>query len=443
MDLLVSLSDIHLGAFNTTWAFVVDQDSPALSRLSRRAPDWGVIEGTPGRVLWKELDRSILFQMEILLRQNYVSSTDDIRPVLVLNGDILDLSLAPTAFACLNARCFFHCMEESGFKEVIYVPGNHDHHLWRIALEEAALREAVDQGKSHYNRTAAVPGVSEALRQLFGLSDGIKLTVAYPNYLHVVSGNLAHSERQWWLVFHHGHLLERWWTALSTLIPSNDGRSHSLEELEAINEPLTELLWFATGDAGRLSDIVGSLYVGAVNSEQMKTLLDNVVKEAFQSLQRRWGLRIPGWKQWLIRGAIVEVMSRLATSGLAGGGDKVSRVNIVSSNLRGSALNEQLRVSVAGYRSRYASVSPSCFIFGHTHKTQADDSIIVRDFTTIDIGKTGFHECIFNTGGWVVEPTVAKPDASYLISMGRLVKLEKVTIPEMVLEAARANADLT
>ena len=437
VDLLVSLSDVHLGAFNTTWAFVTDTDSPALSRLGGNAPDWKIVDGTPGHNLCNAVEQSI---REEIARLGYDENQIDKR-ILILNGDILDLSLAPTAFACLNARCFFHWVERAGFKEVVYIPGNHDHHLWRIAVEEAALHAAVAQGRSRYDRTVAVAGVSSALKSLLGVGDAIQFRVAYPHYVHVLSRDATGAAEEWRLVFHHGHLLEKWWTALSTLLSSPDGRRHTLEQLEAINEPLTELLWFSVGDAGRLSDLVSQFYAGADNSDIMRHLVSNVVSDAFVALERRWNVKVSGWKRWLIRGAIVKATTTLAHNGLAGGTGKHKRIEATAGGLRGVALGGELYKAAVAYRSRYASVSPSCFIFGHTNKTQVDEP---REWLNLAAqgNPTGFEKHIFNTGGWVVEPTVRSPDASYLIAIGPKVKLVKVPLSDAVIAAALANADL-
>ena len=62
------------------------------------------------------------------------------KPILVLNGDILELALATTDEAAMAFERFVDlAFRRNGgalFEhEVRYVPGNHDHHLWEVARE--------------------------------------------------------------------------------------------------------------------------------------------------------------------------------------------------------------------------------------------------------------------------------------------------------------------
>lgn len=65
-----------------------------------------------------------------------------IKPTLILNGDILELALTTTNESAMAFERFIELtmpQEESQrlFNKIIYVVGNHDHHLWEMARESS------------------------------------------------------------------------------------------------------------------------------------------------------------------------------------------------------------------------------------------------------------------------------------------------------------------
>jgi metallophosphoesterase superfamily enzyme len=62
----------------------------------------------------------------------------DKKPVLILNGDILELALSTTNQAAMVFQRFIELILPSNtalFEKIIYIPGNHDHNIWEIARE--------------------------------------------------------------------------------------------------------------------------------------------------------------------------------------------------------------------------------------------------------------------------------------------------------------------
>jgi hypothetical protein len=66
------------------------------------------------------------------------------KPTLILNGDILEMALAQTNIAAMTFDRFLELIikkegpikkEEPLFDRIVYIPGNHDHHLWELARE--------------------------------------------------------------------------------------------------------------------------------------------------------------------------------------------------------------------------------------------------------------------------------------------------------------------
>jgi len=56
-------------------------------------------------------------------------------PFLILAGDTLDFSLASVQDAVEDFRLFLEDVQEF-FDNLVYIPGNHDHHMWRTLQEE-------------------------------------------------------------------------------------------------------------------------------------------------------------------------------------------------------------------------------------------------------------------------------------------------------------------
>jgi len=59
---------------------------------------------------------------------------------LVLMGDALDLGLSPFGDVSRSFAQFLKCMFPHGEEpvldpQIVYVPGNHDHHIWRMVQD--------------------------------------------------------------------------------------------------------------------------------------------------------------------------------------------------------------------------------------------------------------------------------------------------------------------
>ena len=60
------------------------------------------------------------------------------KPKLVLAGDALEFALAPDNIALMAFEQFLRLLAGGGdpvFSEILFIPGNHDHHIWETARE--------------------------------------------------------------------------------------------------------------------------------------------------------------------------------------------------------------------------------------------------------------------------------------------------------------------
>ena len=126
----VCLSDMHLG----------EEDS-LLTNLKTAKSEIDPLSPSP-------VMSELVHCLEYLLGEN----NNGDKPTLVLNGDILELALTTTNEAAMVFEQFIKLIMPKGkelFKDIIYVPGNHDHHQWEIARESqyANYIETIDPGK--------------------------------------------------------------------------------------------------------------------------------------------------------------------------------------------------------------------------------------------------------------------------------------------------------
>ena len=114
----VCLSDMHLGAQNSL-----------LTNLTSDSTGTDPLVASP-----------VLTHLVQCLRELINQNVDKAeKPTLILNGDILELALATENEAAMVFERLIELIFPAGgdrlFKNVKYIPGNHDHHLWETARE--------------------------------------------------------------------------------------------------------------------------------------------------------------------------------------------------------------------------------------------------------------------------------------------------------------------
>src|SRR3984893_12652893 len=119
----VCLSDMHLGADN--------------SILTAIKP--GSIETDTSR------PSAVLSQLAICLRELIARNEGSEKPTLILNGDILEMALTDVNKAAMVFERFIELVfpqdgEALFKKDILYFPGNLDHHIWESARETQYLQ---------------------------------------------------------------------------------------------------------------------------------------------------------------------------------------------------------------------------------------------------------------------------------------------------------------
>ena len=378
----VVLSDLHLGA----------RDS-----LLTHVDSSGAIADGPSEVL------------TAFANGLHATLADQAKPQLVLLGDALDLGLSPfgdVSKSFLQLLDAFYPADGPDLfdREIIYVAGNHDHHLWRIAQDNGFLA-ALEAGH--------MPGDLDAVTSIFGtpshhcrlmesllthrphLRDA-SVRIAYPNW------GLSNRETKRAVVMHHGHYLDGMYRALSNMrafLGDGDARPATMRQLEQENGPWIDFLWSDLGSAGDIGGEAGSLYQVMLSAGASHDFSESIARRITGGLHAKLGINPKMPLKYgvtldnLIRAGVDMTAGRAAERQRDGYGHVLGEAEIEDLGwYLGTPLAHQMRQELADMPNELS------FIFGHTHKPFQDE-LKVKGYD-VPVG-------IYNTGGWVLdEPTL-------------------------------------
>lgn len=351
---------------------------------------------------------------------------DDEPPTLVLLGDVLDMGLSPMSTVSQAFRMFLRelaRLRSQGLclsPRIRVVPGNHDHHLWRMAQDQTFVsraRSGADADMPQMTTLMDAPGRSwpscELLAALAGTEPGLgdlSFELAYPNF------GLVDAARRRAVVLHHGHYVDPMYRAMSTLVehqtprpPHAPPRPLTVEQIEARNGAWVDFLWSDLGNAG------------AVGLESEK--LYEIMRDAGAS--QRWSQHLARWiterlgdsldvsaVMPLIQGVTVQqAVSGVVDATLVRGAEAQRRDyrHLVTpddaAQLRwylGGAVTTQLKSE--GIDPRDMDLR---FVYGHTHKPFQDELPVPGLVRPVKV---------YNTGGWVMDqPTMTSPQGAAIV----------------------------
>src|SRR5579859_1511137 len=264
----VCLSDLHLGADN--------------SLLTAIKP--GSIETDPTR------PSVVLTQLGLCLRELIARNESAEKPTLILNGDILELALTDVHKAAMVFKCFIELIFPPGGealfqKDILYIPGNHDHHVWESAretgyLDYLARLQPGDELDAPNHTTPMLspdfvrePFLTRLLHVYPHLQDAT-VNIAYPNYA------LLSQNGQKGVIFSHGHYVESIYslmTTLNSMVFPDRKRPTVIRELEAENFAWIDFLWSTLCRSGDVGQNIGILYAKLQDNDQVGKLTSNVV----------------------------------------------------------------------------------------------------------------------------------------------------------------------
>jgi len=338
------------------------------------------------------------------------------KPSLVLAGDVLELALATTNVAATVFTQFLELLLEDGElpvdRTIVYVPGNHDHHLWETARERQYASyvgepttemplEKVPWHATHLFPWREELGVKNrdvesflltALAKRTASSTDLRVLTMYPNF-----GVLSADNKSRCTVVHHGHFTESIYYLMTELrkivFP---GRDHPEEiwDVEAENFAWIEFLWGTLGRSGEVGKDVELVY----DILKSKKATRRLIRKLAISVPKRFGH--PWWVWWIESPIIWLVLTFL-----------VWRFRRLERYAPDWPLSEESRNRLDQYIGRYVlgQLKRECrsglpvhltFVFGHTHKP-------FEEVLCVPGVEAPVH--VYNMGGWVVDTIHTAP----------------------------------
>jgi len=388
------VSDLHLG-----------EENSLLSNLRRDRYAIDPLHASP-----------VLEQWVVCLRQLLADNATP--PTLVLNGDALDLAFGTISQALMSFERLLELLLPPGqalVSRILYLPGNHDHHVWEIARETQYVRTILathrpeglpePQHATPLDQSATVPSflLNQILRHvvhhdhhehagesLEGESLGVE--VAYPNL------GLAAAGGGRYLVVHHGHYVERLYHLLSDLrrwVFADREAPATVHELEAENFAWIDFVWSLLGRSGAAGTDVEAFFKMLHYPEQVEHLATSLAERVAAARN------IPGvpgdWLESRVLGMLFRwLASRVSSPRQSHGADVEQAIDAgLRSYLFGPTIR-QLEDELGHVPGDLA------FVFGHTHKP----------FERLIRQRPGAHGAraaqrravsVVNTGGWTVD----------------------------------------
>lgn len=390
----VCLSDLHLGEedsllTNTTAEGEIDtaEPSPTLLRLTDC-----ILE---------------------LLRHNEPGAP---KPTLILNGDILELALSRMDKALLVfEQLLSHLMPpgEQQFAETIFLPGNHDHHLWETARETQYLNYISQPGveveepwhttKVFMDMQGSDRLVSNFLtgvaRRLPHLKD-VEILTGYPNYGILKSGEDGNR----CVVFHHGHFVEAIYSAMSkatSLVFSDYEMPSDVYKLEEDNFAWIDFFWSTMGRAGEVGGNIERIYEATADRHTLNKITNQLARNIAHEFD------IPYlWPDYFERLALQSVFRGLVVNNIGGTQERQQAARSVPEAALSAKGERGLHAYVEGPLRKQIEVEHGSlpesvtFVFGHTHKP----------FERM-MNFAGYRQDVpvLNSGGWIVESVETAP----------------------------------
>lgn len=310
-------------------------------------------------------------------------------------GDILDLCLSYMKDTLMEFNKLLDRLPK--FHSIIYVIGNHDHHLWTMHSEyNTSIRWLLD-GKmpnegSIYRSTDLLGERFELLEKLF---NGPSITITYPMF------KLPETS----IYFTHGHLFGGLYTFISdVLTPFISPDIPHINRASTLNVAVIEFIYWLIGETGEgmgSDGVMEAIYMDSQKGKKslLYKALDSAVKVLLpdgivKGFPNAWERSIA---RWVGRNMINQYVKepRPITS--------IDR-HMPSEESRDKALK---------WIDNTIQEEKFKLVFGHTHVA---DQFAVPDK---DVE-------IFNLGSWLIDAKEPDPDTNVLLIDGDKLELKKI-----------------
>lgn len=332
---------------------------------------------------------------------------------LVLNGDIIDFSINSFEESCKIARPFFQAIKKDGLaKEIIYIPGNHDKHVWDAVEWETNIIRRLNKHKDPRAFRRTQPGLIDYTNNLPLNLTGVSRVANTQHYgtlflegffeenntltINVVYPNLYIKTNKDVYLITHGHMLELAWVLLSEILSGEPELTGQLgiKELEEYNIPLTSMICTGVGQGGKVSKLFYTIQKEAKRgkTERLKKLLDNIIPNLDKLIELPWYAE-------LLDDVLLKAI-RMSALYIAG---DMSDSRYDEKFLENDSVRKRFLRFHAASSSQAGELgieTPNKIIFGHTHEPlSCENPMKIENLSFIKDGEA----YLYNTGGWLDE----------------------------------------
>lgn len=340
------------------------------------------------------------------LKSRYGVSSSNRIPYLILLGDIWDLAVQPMDYTSeLSIDFFNQAGLQDYFEEILYISGNHDHHLWRMyqsnmcevdplnracgilpfPQEIPGVLDCTGSTPSLYVNNRKNPAADSFIQGLTGKAD-IPVHVIYPN-LYIRTGNGAGLRS---MLTTHGHLFDPGWNLVTDYLPetmtSLDPDKINLASLEMLNSPVTEFWNYALAQTGSYN-FIEQIYDGLLN-QKVAAVFDTLTGEMMGDVKRElqglyasqgWSWNWSANEEKLFIGGILGIYKTIQTAVMAKIKEEAVKGAVPQASYDETFLSQNqprvvsyFEMSQAVYDRECASLGLSqgafsTLVFGHTH----------------------------------------------------------------------------
>jgi predicted phosphodiesterase len=337
----------------------------------------------------------------------------------VLLGDVFDLALATYGETVSRAKRLVEVLA-AHCRKIVYVPGNHDHHMWLLANDNAEIVAPFPECPAGFVDRAECDYGDSFLAKI---ASGHPFQVCYPNVYWRPSGGNGRT-----FVMHHGHFCEDTYTLVSDIYrDAFQGAVKDLNAIEGINAGWVELVWYHLGQAGKgigADGFVENLYeqIKAGKTESLEKGIAALYGKKLSPLVHQ-ALADAATEHWYITKGMAEAaagyLDRKAPGWLCAAIKRAIRSHVEEgtpgvSAIRGSVLDDDLAAHCKRYleltvTSRGDLGNQVALIFGHTHRFGTWPKV---------------EPVLFNDGGWIQDDG-SWPDA-YLFHIDSSATLKSI-----------------
>ena len=376
----VCLSDLHLG-----------EENSLLTNLKTASSQTDPLHPSP-----------VLNNLCNCLKQIITNfPNQNIKPTLILNGDIIEMALTTTNEGAMVFERFIELIMARGnelFNDIIYIPGNHDHHIWEIARETQYAEYIISQQMLnkkglpipwHITKIFKNPIPAYFLNKLINRvrgNDDLEIKIVYPNF------GIVSSDNKKCVVFHHGHFIESLYQLMSflrTLILSNRIMSENIDDIEAENFAWIDFFWSTMGRSGEVGKDVELIY----EKIHFKNQREKLIKTLSKNIAKNYDIPyVPG--EWLEEKVVKFLISTIVNCAVGERKQSETQLSEDAEKVLWKYVEKPLKNQILTELGLNDLPPDVIFVFGHTHKPFSD-IINFKDYKN--------WVKVYNTGGWVVD----------------------------------------